>query len=249
MTIKNILVAQSKPISNSPFNDVTEKYGITVDFQPFFHAEHIDMKEYRAQKINIPDYTAIVFTSRTAVDSFFEICKGIRYTVPETLKYFCVSEAIALYLQKYIVYRKRKIFFGTGSQESILTAIGTKHKAETFLVTYTDAMKPEFNKLFNKVHIKHDNIVLVKTVHEDLKKLDLSKYQMLVFYSPSDISSLQENFPDFKQDEMLFATYGPSTAKAMKTAKLKAVAEAPTPEAPSVAKAIELYLEALNASK
>jgi uroporphyrinogen-III synthase len=249
MTIKNILVAQSKPISGSPFTEVSDKYGVTVDFLPFFRPEHIDMRDYRSQKINIPDYTAIVFTSRTAVDSFFEICKGIRYNVPETMKYFCISEAIALYLQKYIVYRKRKIFFGTGTQESIIAAIGTKHKAENFLVTYTDSVKPEVNKLFTKAKIKHDGLILVKTVHEDLKSLELSKYQMLVFYSPSDISSLLDNFPEFQQGDMLFATYGPSTAKAMKSAKLKSVVEAPTPEAPSVAKALEIYFDAENAKK
>lgn len=244
MDIKNILVAQTPPVSNSPYEELTSKYGLQVDFKPFFKVEHIEMRDYRAQKINIPDYTAVVFTSKAAIDSYFEICKNIRFTVPETMKYFCNTEAIALYLQKYIVYRKRKIFFGSGSQDSIITAIGNKHKTEKFLVTYTDSVKVELNKLFNKAHIKHDNIILVRTVHFDLKPMDLSKYQMLVFYSPSDIGSLMESYPDFKQGDMLFATYGPSTAKAMKTAKLKAVIEAPTPEAPSVAKALELYLEA-----
>ncbi|MCI2081855.1 MAG: uroporphyrinogen-III synthase [Bacteroidales bacterium] len=243
MNIKNILVAQTPPVSTSPYSDLVAKYGLNIDFKPFFKAEHIDLRDFRAQKINIPDYTAIVFTSRTAIDSFFEICKGIRYTVPETMKYFCISESIALYLQKYIVYRKRKIFFGDGTQHSILTSIGTKHKGEKFIVTYTDIVKPELNRSFNKVHIKHDNLILVRTVHVDLKAIDLSKYQMLVFYSPSDIASLIENHPDFKQGNMLFATYGPSTAKAMKVAKLKSVIEAPTPEAPSIAKALEIYLK------
>ena len=243
MGIKNILISQpAPPATGSPYTDLAAKYGVNIDFCPFFKVESVSLKEFRSQKVNILDYTAIVFSSKLAIDSFFKICEDSRITVPETMKYFCNSEAIALYLQKYIVYRKRKIFFGSGSMSSVIEAIGTKHKGEKFLIACTDALKPEVHKLFLKEKLEHGSAVFVKTVCSDLSKTDLHKYQMVVFYSPSDIRSLKENFPDFEQKDLLFAIYGPTTAKAMKTENLKVEIEAPTPETPSIADALNRYL-------
>jgi Uroporphyrinogen-III synthase len=243
MGIKNILISQPAPSNSSPYTDLIAKYGLTIDFHPFFKVEPVTTREFRAQKVDILEYTAIIFTSRLAIDAFFKICEDTRVTVPETMKYFCQSEAIALYLQKYIVYRKRKIFFGTGTVASIIDSIGAKHKAENFLITCTDALKPEVNKLFVKAKLKHGSAVFVKTVCSDLKDLDLKKYDMLIFYSPSDVRSLQENFPDFEQKDLLFATYGPTTAKAVKAAKINIEIEAPTPQTPSIAEALNKYFE------
>lgn len=243
MGIKNILISQPAPSNGSPYTDLIAKYGLNIEFQPFFKVEPVTTREFRAQKVDILEYTAIIFTSRLAIDAFFKICEDTRVSVPETMKYFCQSEAIALYLQKYIVYRKRKIFFGTGTVASIIDSIGTKHKGENFLISCTDALKPEVNKLFVKAKLKHGSAVFVKTVSCDLKELDPHKYDMLIFYSPSDVRSLQENFPDFEQKDLLFATYGPTTAKAVKTAKINIEIEAPTPQTPSIAEALNKYFE------
>lgn len=240
--VKDILISQPAPsASGSPYTDLAGKYGLNIEFCPFFKVEPVTLKEFRAQKINILDYTAIVFSSKLAIDSFFKICEESRVNVPETMKYFCYSEAIALYLQKYIVYRKRKIFFGTGSVASVIEAIGTKHKGEKFLIACTDAIKPEVHKLFLKEKLEHGSAVFAKTVCSDLSKVDIHKYQMVVFYSPSDVRSLKENFPDFEQKDLLFAIYGPTTAKAMKAENLKVEIEAPTPETPSIADALKRY--------
>jgi len=242
MIIKRILIAQPAPTGASPYAELAHKYKLQVDFQPFVHVEGLSLKEFRAQRIEILAYTAIVFVSRPAIDYFFRLCEELRITVPESMKYFCMTETIALYLQKYIIYRKRKIFFGNGTIESIITSIGTKHKGETFLLAFASNSKPEFVKVFEKAKIKHTKAVLYRTVDSDLSKLDLSVYDMMILYSSADVKSLINNFPAFKQDNMLLATFGPSTLKTLKAAKLKAVIQAPTPEAPSMAKALALFL-------
>lgn len=243
MKVKNILISQPQPQNSSPYTDIISKYGININFRPFFRMESLTAKEFRMQKINIPDYTAIVFTSRSAIDAFFHLCEELRVVVPESMKYFCISEAIAFYLQKYIVYRKRKIFFGNGTQSSIIDAIGTKHKDEKFLIATTDNNKNDVQKLFAKTKIKYNSAVFVKTTNNNLSDLSLSDYQIMVFYSPSDIKSLIENFPEFKQDGLHIATFGPTTAKAVKEAGFEIAIEAPSPQVPSIAKALELYLE------
>ncbi len=242
MALKNILISQPLPTGTSPYNDIESKYGVKVDFQPFFRVEGVSRRDFVSQRIEVLNYTAVVFSSKMAIDSYFSLCEQTRTVVPETMKYFCQSEAIALYLQKYIVYRKRKIFFGNGTLQSVMDLIGVKHKGENFLIACTDALKPEVGKLFDKAKLRYGSVVLVRTVNNDLKDLDLSKHQMVVFYSPNDIKSLQENFPGFIQGDMLFATYGASTAKAMEKAGLKVEISAPTPEAPSIAQALTLYL-------
>lgn len=243
MKIKDILISQPQPQNSSPYTEIISKYGVNIEFRPFFKMEPLTAKEFRTQKINILDFSAIVFTARTTIDAFFHLCEELRVTVPETMKYFCVSEAIAFYLQKYIVYRKRKIFFGNGTQSSIIDAIGTKHKEEKFLIATADNNKNDVHKLFSKTKFKFDSAVFVKTTNNDLSDLSLSKYQMAVFYSPSDVKSLLENFPDFKQGDLQIATFGPATAKAVKEAGLEIAIMAPSPQVPSIAKALELYLE------
>ena len=246
MKNRNILISQPNPNGASPYAELCEKHGVSIDFFPFFRVESLTPKEFRAQKVNILDHTAVVFTARTAIDTFFHLCEEIRIAIPETMKYFCISESIAFYLQKYIIYRKRKIFFGKGDINSMLEVIGTKHKDERFLLALADNYKPEIPKSFEKAKLKSTRAILYRTVNSDLSTLNLSKYGMFVFYSPADIKSLQENFPDFQQGDLLFATFGPATAKALKVAKYKAIIEAPSPQAPSITKALELYFDKLE---
>lgn len=243
MEIKRVLISQPEPSGASPYTELISKWGLTIDFRPFFRVEGVSVRDFVAQRVTILDYTAIVFTSRLAIDSFFHICEQTRVSVPETMKYFCQSEAIAVYLQKYIVYRKRKIFFGTGTVASMVQAIGTKHKGEHFLIACTDNLKPEVHKLFTKEKLKHGSAVFVRTVSNDLSGLNPHDYQIVAFYSPSDVKSLQEAYPDFEQKDLVFATFGPSTAKAMEEAGLKVDIKAPTPNAPSIAEALSNYLE------
>ena len=211
---------------------------------PFFKVEPLSAKEFRAQKINILDFTAIVFTAKTTIDAFFKLCEELRITVPETMKYFCNSEATAVYLQKHIVFRKRKIFYGNGTTASILDAIGSKHKDEKFLIAATaDNVQGDLHKMFSKTKYKFESAAFVKIIYSDLKEIELDKYQIAVFYSPSDVKSLQENFPEFEQKELQIATFGPAVAKAVSAAGLTANITAPTPEAPSIAKALMLHLQ------
>ncbi len=243
MKIKKILISQPAPLNGSPYTDFIAKHKIDIDFIPFFRVEPVQSKEFRLQKINITEFSCVVFTSRTTIDAFFNLCEELRITVPESMKYFCISEAIALYLQKHIVYRKRKIFFGNGTPASIIETIGVKHKTENFLLTVADDYKSDINRLFTKSKLKHSSAILVKTISSDLSNLDIKSYDIVVFYSPSDIKSLKENYPNFTQENLEFATFGPATLKALKAAKLSSSVIAPTPEAPSIAKALSLYFE------
>lgn len=244
MEIKRVLISQPEPSGASPYADLISRYGVQVDFRPFFRVEGVSVRDFVSQRVAILDYTAIVFTSRMAIDSFFRICEQTRVTVPETMKYFCQSEAIAVYLQKYIVYRKRKIFFGAGTVASMVQSIGAKHRGENFLIACTDHLKPEVHKLFVKEKLKHGSAVFVRTVSNDIADIDLGSYQIVAFYSPSDVKSLQEAHPGFKQESLIFATYGPSTAKAAEAAGLKVEIKAPAPNAPSITEALNNYLEA-----
>ena len=244
MKISNILISQPAPQNSSPYTELQSKYKVNIDFMPFFKVEPLSAKEFRAQKINILDFTAIVFTAKTTIDAFFKLCEELRITVPETMKYFCNSEATAVYLQKHIVFRKRKIFYGNGTTASILDAIGSKHKDEKFLIAATaDNVKGDLHKMFSKTKYKFESAAFVKIIYSDLKEIELDKYQIAVFYSPSDVKSLQENFPEFEQKELQIATFGPAVAKAVSAAGLTANITAPTPEAPSIAKALMLHLQ------
>ena len=244
MQIKKVLISQSAPSGTSPYAEIESKHGVKIDFRPFFKVEGVSQRDFVSQHVTILDYTAIVFTSRIAIDTFFKICEQTRVTVPDTMKYFCQSEAIAVYLQKYIVYRKRKIFFGTGTVASMVEAIGAKHKADNYLITCTDSLKEDVDKIFTQAKLKHGSVVLARTVNNDVTDLDLSDYQVVAFYSPSDIKSLFENFSQFNQGNTVVATYGPSTAKAARDAGLAVGIEAPAPGTPSIAQALLKYIEA-----
>ena len=244
MPVKNILISQSTPRVLTPYQAVTEKYGVEFEFRPFFLIEPLTSREFRAQRINLLDYTAVVFSSRHAIDAFFSLAEELRYKIPETMKYFCTTEAVAMYLQKHIVYRKRKIFFGTGTPDSVVALIGPKHKGEKFLITTSDSSNIEsMTRLFDAQKLDYTTGVFVKSVSQDLKDVDLHAYDMIVLYNPADVKSLSENFPEFSQGDIKFVSYGRSIVKAMEDAGLSIEVKAPSPEVPSVARAIELYLE------
>ncbi|HNV52739.1 MAG TPA: uroporphyrinogen-III synthase [Tenuifilaceae bacterium] len=214
-----------------------------VDFRPFIHVEGVSSKEFRQQKINILDHTAVIFTSKTAVDHFFRICEEVRVTVPETMKYFCITESIALYLQKYIVYRKRKIFYGNNTFADLLE-IMQKHKEEKYLLSLSDVHKPEIPKSLDKAKIKYTKAIFYKTVSSDLSDLrDDFPYEMIVFYSPNGIKSLHDNFPNFEQKEIVIGAFGANTAKAVKDSGLRLDVMAPTPTCPSMTHAIDVFLK------
>lgn len=243
MSVKNILISQQQPQTASPYTVIAEKFGVNFDFKPFFKNEPLSSREFRTQRINILDYTAIVFSARTTIDAFFHICEELRVKVPETMKYFCTSEAVANYLQKHIVYRKRKIFFGDGKPDSIIGLIGSKHKGEKFLIATTESTtKDAVTKIFETQQYSFETAVFVKPVSQDIKDVDLHAYDIVVFFNPADVKSLYENQPEFKQENIKFVSYGKSIVPVMEEAGLTIEISAPTVEAPSVAKALELYL-------
>ena len=246
MKIKRILVSQPKPANDrSPFFDLAKKNDLTVDFRPFIHVEGVTAKEFRKQKVNILEHTAVIFTSRTAVDHFFRIAKEMKATVPESMKYFCITESIAFYLQKYIVYRKRKIFYGRGKFDDLIDVL-MKHKDETFLLPLADTHKQEIPRKLKKYKLKFSKSIFYKTVSSDLSDLADVNYDILVFYSPSGIKSLLSNFPDFEQNNTKIASFGNTTAKAVKDAGLRLDIQAPMPKAPSMTMAIETYIKKLD---
>ena len=231
----------------SPYTSIAEKFGVEFDFKPFFKIEPLSSREFRSHRINILDHSAIVFSARTTIDAFFLICEELRVKVPETMKYFCTTEAVANYLQKHIVYRKRKIFFGDGSPESIIGLIGTKHKGEKFLIaTAESSSKDAVTKAFETQKLDFETAVFVKPISQDIKDVDLHSYDMIVFFNPADVKSLYENQPDFKQGDIKFLSYGKTVVTAMNEAGLTIEISAPSPEAPSVAKALEIYLTQNN---
>ncbi len=249
LSIKKVLVSQPKPASEkSPYFDIAEKYGVEIDFRPFIKVEPLTAKEFRQQRVSILDYSAIIFTARTAIDHFFKLCEELRVTIPETMKYFCMTETIAVYLQKYIVYRKRKIFYGaTGKPEDLVTVIG-KHAKEKYLIPVSDVHKEDLLALMDAKKIDYTKAVMYRTVSNDFSKEEAFDYDMLVFFSPSGISSLLKNFPDFQQNDIKIGCFGPTTAKAVKDAGLRLDVEAPTAEAPSMTAALDQYLKKVSAN-
>lgn len=243
MSVKKVLISQQQPKAASPYSQIEEKFGTKFDFQPFFKMEPLTSREFRTQRINILDHTAIVFSARTTIDAFFLLCEELRVKVPETMKYFCTTEAVANYLQKHIVYRKRKIFYGDGTPDSIIGLIGTKHKGEKFLIaTAESSSKDAVTKIFETQKFDFATAVFVKPVAQDLKSLDIRSYDLMVLFNPADVKSLYENYPDFTQGDIKFISYGRSVVKAMDEAGLSIEISAPTPEIPSVAKALEIFL-------
>lgn len=246
LKIKTIIVSQPDPQSEkSPYIELMNKYNLKIDFRPFIQVEGVSSKEFRQQRIDILQHNAIIFTSRTAIDHFFRICEEVRVTVPETMKYFCITESIALYLQKYIVYRKRKIFFGIGTFTQLMDVIN-KHKTEKFLVPLSDVHKTEIPKTLDKAKVKYSKAILYRTISSDLSDMSGVEYDILVFYSPSGIKSLFKNFPDFIQGDIKIAAFGPATAKAVKDNKLRLDIQAPTPACPSMTQALDEYIKKHN---
>jgi len=249
LKIKKILVSQPKPESTrSPYFDLAEKANVQVDFRPFIQVEAVSAKEFRQTRIQILDHTAVIFTSRTAIDHFFRISQETRVTVPDSMKYFCISEATAFYLQKYIVYRKRKIFYGNGKFGD-LVEIMKKHKSEKFLVPLSHIHKQEIPQLLDEGGYNYTKAILYRTISSDLSDLKDVNYDILVFFSPSGIKSLVQNFPDFEQNSTKIASFGPTTAKAVKEAGLRLDIEAPTAQAPSMTMALEQYIKTHNKAK
>ena len=247
MKIKKVLVSQPKPASEkSPYYDIAEKYGVKIDFRPFIKVESLSAKEFRQQKVSILDHTAVIFTSRHAIDHFFNLCTELRVTIPETMKYFCVTEAVALYIQKYVQYRKRKIFFGaTGKIEDLVPSI-VKHKTEKYLVPMSDVHNDDVKNLLDKNNIQHTEAVMYSTVSNDFTSDEEFDYDMLVFFSPAGVTSLKKNFPDFDQKEIRIGTFGSTTAQAVRDAGLRLDLEAPTVQAPSMTAALDMFIKENN---
>ena len=250
MKIKKVLVSQPKPTSEkSPYYDIAEKYGVKIDFRPFIKVESLTAREFRQQKVSILDYSAIVFTSRHAIDHFFHLCTELRVTIPETMKYFCVTEAIALYIQKYVQYRTRKIFFGsTGKFDDLLPAI-VKHKTEKYLVPMSDVHNDDIKNLLDKNKIQHKEVVMYRTVSNDFQPDEDFDYDMLVFFSPAGVSSLKKNFPNFEQKDIKIGTFGTTTAQAVRDAGLRLDLEAPSLQAPSMTAALDMFIRENNKEK
>lgn len=238
-----VLVSQKEPAKMTAWEPLKQDFGAELEFRPLFSIEPLTSREFREQRINLAEYTAIVFSSRHAIDAYFKLCEELRIKVPETQKYFCTTELVATYLQKHIVYRKRKIFFGNGTPQSVVSLIGPKHKGEKFLITKSDSSNTKtLSSLFKAAGLDFSEAVLVKSVTEDFQGVDLSAYDILVLYNPADVKSLQQNFPDLKPEDLHVISYGHSIVKALEEAGITPVVKAPLPEASSAAKAVELYL-------
>jgi len=248
MKVKTILVSQPAPKENSPYFELSEKQKVKIDFRSFIHVEGIPVKEIRAQKIDLNAFTAVILTSRNAVDHFFRIAEELRFTVPAEMKYFCQSEAVAYYLQKYVVYRKRKIYVGQRTFPELGKLI-KKHKTETFLLPSSDKLKGLIPQTLDELKVDWTRVNLYRTVMSDLSNLEDVFYDVLVFFSPSGIDSLFKNFPDFKQNETRIAVFGNTTVKAATDAGLKINILAPTPETPSMTMALEKYIKEANKAK
>ena len=243
--IKKILVSQPKPASDkSPYYDIAKESEVELVFRPFIKVEGITAKEFRHQKVNILDHSAVVFTSRHAIDHFFKLAKEMRLNIPEDMKYFCVTETIALYIQKYVQYRKRKVFFGSTGKIQDLVPTMVKHKSEKYLVPLSDVHNDDVKNLLDSKKLQHTECFMYRTVSNDFTEEEVKNfdYDMLIFFSPSGIESLTKNFPDFKQGKIAIATFGPTTAKAAKDAGLRLDIEAPSEKYPSMTGALLHYL-------
>ena len=249
MKVKTILVSQPEPkIENSPYFDLIERQKVKIDFRPFIHVEGVSSKDVRTQKVDLTQFTAIILTSRNSVDHFFRIAEDLRFKVPDTMKYFCQSEAVAYYLQKYVVYRKRKIYVGKRTFAELSPLI-KKYKNESFLLPSSDKLKPTVPMILNDLGVNWKQATFYKTVVSDLSDLRDVYYDILVFFSPSGIQSLFENFPDFEQNNTRIAVFGNTTVKAATEKGLVVDIQAPTPETPSMTMALEKYIKEVNGKK
>ena len=243
--IKKILVSQPQPSSEkSPYYDIASRFDVELVFRPFIKVEGISAKEFRTQHVSILDYTAIVFTSRHAIDHFFTLAKELRVAIPEDMKYFCVTETISLYIQKYVQYRKRKVFFGTTGKIDDLIPTMVKHKNEKYLVPMSDVHNDVISQMLDAKKLQHRECVMYRTVSNDFtpEEVKAFDYDMLLFFSPAGIEALMKNFPDFQQDKIAIGTFGPTTAKAAREAGLRLDIEAPSEKYPSMTGALQHYL-------
>lgn len=248
--IKKILVSQPKPSSEkSPYYDIAERLDVEFVFRPFIKVESLSAREFRAQKISLSDYTAVVFNSRHAIDHFFQLAKDLRFAVPEDFKYFCITEQIALYIQKYVQYRKRKVFYGNTGKFADLLPLMCKHKTERYFVPLSDVHTDEIQHLLDEKKLTHKEGVMYRTVPNDFQGDEAFDFDMLVFFSPSGVHSLLHNFPNFEQGKVAIATFGPTTAQAVRDAGLRLDLEAPTPQYPSITSALNDYIKKVNGKK
>jgi len=246
MKVKTILVSQPEPnVENSPYFNLSDKQKVKVDFRSFIHIEGVTSREVRSQKIDFAKFSAVIFTSRKAVDNYFRLAEEMRFKVPDAMKYFCQSEAVAFYLQKYVVYRKRKIYVAERTFDDLIKII-KKYKEESFLLPSSDKLKMDVPNALNKLGVKWERAILFKTVVSDLSDLEDVYYDILVFFSPSGIQSLFENFPNFKQNKTRIAVFGNSTVKAAADAGLRIDIEAPSKENPSMTMALDKYIAEVN---
>ncbi len=249
MKVKSILVSQPEPkAETSPYTTLASKQKVKIDFIPFIHVEGITASDFRKEKINPKEFKAVIFTSKNAVDHYFRVCEEMRIPISNETKYFCMSEAVAFYLQKYVVYRKRKIYYGYQTIADLVPVL-KKHKTENFLLPSSDILKPDIPETMDKHKLKFTRAVLYKTVHSDLSHLADVYYDILVFFSPEGIKSLFANFPDFKQNDTRIAVFGPTTTKAAEEAGLRLDIVAPSKEFPSMTKALEEYIKEVNKVK
>lgn len=247
MKIKKILVSQPQPTTEkSPYYDIIDKYSVKIDFRPFIKVEPISAKEFRSQRINITDHTAIIFNARHGIDHFFHLCEELRVTVPETMKYFCVSETVALYLQKYIQYRKRKIFFSQTGKFSDLAVLLNKHAEEKYLYITSDIRNEETMSILENAKINFDQAIMYRTVSNHISEDELKDYDMLVFFSPAGIKSLLESVPNMEQGDRFIASFGSTTAQAVHDAGLRLDLEAPSPGVPSMTMALDNFLKEIK---
>ncbi len=246
LKVKSILITQPKPETDkNPYFELAKKYNLKIDFRPFIHVEGVSGKDFRKEKISFSDYTAVIFTSRNAIDHYFRVAEEMRFEVPIDMKYYCVSESTALYLQKYIQYRKRKIFFGKQTSAE-LTDVLKKHKAEKFLFPCSDVHKEDIPVFLSQNGFNFIEAVIYKTVCSDLSDLRDVNYDVIAFFSPSGIKSLYLNFPEFKQNNTRIAAFGPTTHRAVLDAGLKLDIQAPMPKSPSMTMALEDYIKSAN---
>ena len=245
MKVKTILVSQPEQSENSPYHQSSEKDKVKIDFRPFTEVQGVTGKDLRSQKIDLTQHTAIILTSRNAVDHFFRVAEEMRFKVPDTMRYFCLSEAVAFYLQKYITYRKRKIYVGKKDFSDLVPSI-KKHKEENYLFPTSEVLSPIIEKSLNDLKIKWSRAIFYKTVHSDISDLKDTSYDIIALFSPAGVESLYKNFPDFKQQNTKIAVFGASTLKEAEQAGLKISIQAPLPEIPSMTMALEKYLEKTN---
>jgi len=249
LPVKTILVSQPKPDgTKSPYFDLADKYKLKIDFRSFIHVEGIGAQEFRTQKVELDKHSGVILTSKNAVDHYFRIAEEVRFEVPDSMKYFCISEAVAYYLQKYVAYRKRKIFFGKQRIDDLIDIL-KKHKKETFLLPCADRLRDKIPDTLTESNLNFTKAVLYRTVASDLSDLENVYYDMLVFYSPGGVESLVKNFPDFKQNDTLIAAFGPTTAKAIVDNNMRLDLHAPQPNAPSMTGAIENFVKNAKKSK